>query len=113
MYERPSIVMLKQDFGQTLVRPRSSKTVPKLFQHSNVGTAGIIFLLGITSTSVIPSQYQKTAIMTLSADGDYLIFLPGKLRTWTSQIVFLYPLQNDEPMFHIQDRKASLSASAC
>jgi hypothetical protein len=105
--------MLKQYFSQTLVRPNSSTTLPMLFQHSNVGIGVIIYLLGIISTSIIPSQSQKIMIMTLSTDEDYLIFLPGRLRMGTSQIVFLSPLQNDGPMFHIQDRKDSLSASTC
>ena len=103
--------MLKQHFRQTLVRPSSSAALPKLFKHSNVGIGVIIYLLGITSTNIIPSQSQKIMIMTLSTDRDYLIFLPGRLRMGTSQIVFLSPLRNDGPMFHIQDRKDSLSAS--
>jgi len=113
MCEQPCIAMLKQHFSQTLVRPSSSTTLPKLFQHSKVGTGVIIYLLGITSISIIPSQSQKIMIMALSTDGDYLIFLPGRLRMGTSQIVFLSPLQNEGPMFHIQDRKDSLSASTC
>lgn len=113
MCERLCIVKLKQHFSQTLVRPSSITTLPKLFQHSNVGIGVIIYLLGITSTSIIPSQSQKIMIMTLSNAGDYLIFLPGRLRMGTSQIVSLSPLQNDGPMFHIQDRKDSLSASTC
>jgi len=43
-------------------------------------------------------------IMTLSTDGDNLIFLPGGLRMGTSKNVFLSPLQNDGPTFHVQDR---------
>lgn len=105
--------MLKQHFSQTLVRPSSSTTLPKLFQHSNVGTGVIIYLLDITSTSIIPSQSQKIMIMTLPTNGDYPIFLPGRLRMGTSQIVFPSPPQNDGPMFHTQDRKDSLSASTC
>jgi hypothetical protein len=109
--ERPDIVMLKQHFSQTLVRPSSSTTLPQLFQHSNVGIGVIIYLLGITSTNIIPSHSQKIMIMTLSTNGDYLIFLPGRLRMGTSQIVFLSPLQNDGHMFHIRDKMDSLSAS--
>jgi hypothetical protein len=104
--------MLKQHFSQTLVRPSSSTTLPKLFQHSKVGI-GVIYFLGITSTCIIPSQSQKIMIVTLSTDGDYPIFLPGRLRMGTSQIAFLSPLQNERSMFHIQDRKDSLSASTC
>jgi hypothetical protein len=74
------MVMLKRDFCQTLVRPSSSRTLPENLQHSDVGIGVNVSLLGIISTSIIPSQFQKIVIMILPTDADYLIFSTTEMK---------------------------------
>jgi hypothetical protein len=93
--------MLKQDLCWILARPNSFEMLPVFSQHTDVGLACLPSRRCI-STGITPSQAQKTVIITFAPDGGFMnLFFRELVDGAIPLITLLFPMQNDEPRYHL------------
>jgi len=111
----PCTVILKQNLCWILVRSNSFEMLPMFCQHPNVGIR-VVSPLGNASTRITPSQSQKAAMLTLSADGDFLNFFFWGDWGWCHYMDCLFLSDSKwwtqtSSIVTIQNKKVSCSAS--